>query len=78
MRKVALTVSFLLVVGLLVGCGGAAPDVDWTLGVSGAVSSPLAIGYAELVGMPQSELDADPDGKIAGRRHHRRLERRLT
>jgi DMSO/TMAO reductase YedYZ molybdopterin-dependent catalytic subunit len=57
MRKATLIISFLLVAGLLVACGGSAPDVDWTLGISGDVSSPLTVGYAELVEMPQSELD---------------------
>jgi DMSO/TMAO reductase YedYZ molybdopterin-dependent catalytic subunit len=57
MRKVAVAISFVLVLGLLAGCGGTAPDVDWTLDVSGAVSSPLALSYAELAGMPQTELD---------------------
>jgi len=41
---------------LVAGCGGAAPKVDWTLGVSGAVSSPLSLSFADLAGMPQSEL----------------------
>jgi DMSO/TMAO reductase YedYZ molybdopterin-dependent catalytic subunit len=54
-RKRVLIVVLLLAVALA-GCGGAAPKVDWTLGVSGAVSSPLALSYAELAGMPQSEL----------------------
>jgi hypothetical protein len=46
----------LLVLGLA-ACGGAAPDVDWTLGVGGAVSEPLALSYAELTGMSQTELN---------------------
>jgi hypothetical protein len=57
MRKATLIISFLLVAGLLVACGGSAPDVDWTLGLSGDASSPLTVGYAELVEMPQLELD---------------------
>jgi DMSO/TMAO reductase YedYZ molybdopterin-dependent catalytic subunit len=40
----------------LTACGGSAPDVEWTLGVSGAVSNPLTLSYAELVDMPQTEL----------------------
>jgi len=49
------TVLVLLLAGL-VGCGGGAPAVDWTLDVSGAVSDPLTLSYADLAGMPQSEL----------------------
>ena len=55
-NKAVLTAALLLILGL-VGCGGAAPDVDWTLGVSGAVSEPLALSYAELADMPQTELN---------------------
>jgi DMSO/TMAO reductase YedYZ molybdopterin-dependent catalytic subunit len=49
-------VALVLVLGLT-ACGGAAPDVDWTLGVSGAVSSPLALSFAELADMAQTNLD---------------------
>lgn len=54
-NKAILMVTLLLVLGLA-ACGGAAPDEDWTLGVSGAVSDPLTLSYAELVDMPQTEL----------------------
>jgi DMSO/TMAO reductase YedYZ molybdopterin-dependent catalytic subunit len=54
-NKVILTMTLLLVLGL-VGCGGGAPEVDWTLGVSGAVSSPLSLSYADLAGMAQTDL----------------------
>ncbi len=53
--KVILTITLLLVLGLA-GCGGGAPEVDWTLGVSGAVDSPLTLSYADLVGMAQTDL----------------------
>ena len=53
-RKSVLLVAILLVL-VLASCGGA-PDVDWTLGVSGAVSTPLALSYADLAEMPQTEL----------------------
>jgi len=55
-NKTVLAVALLLVLGL-VACGGAAPDVDWTLGVSGAVSSPLTLSFAELADMSQTELN---------------------
>jgi DMSO/TMAO reductase YedYZ molybdopterin-dependent catalytic subunit len=54
-NKTVSAVALLLVLGL-VACGGAAPDVDWTLGVSGAVSSPLTLSFAELADMSQTEL----------------------
>jgi len=53
-RKGVLLVALLLVL-VLAGCGGA-PDVDWTLGVSGAVDNPLTLSYAELAEMPQADL----------------------
>jgi DMSO/TMAO reductase YedYZ molybdopterin-dependent catalytic subunit len=40
----------------LTACGGGAPDVDWTLTISGAVTSPLSLNYAELADMPESGL----------------------
>jgi DMSO/TMAO reductase YedYZ molybdopterin-dependent catalytic subunit len=56
MSRKSLVAVLLLLAVVLSGCGGAAPDVDWTLGVSGAVSTPLSLSYAELVEMPQTEL----------------------
>jgi DMSO/TMAO reductase YedYZ molybdopterin-dependent catalytic subunit len=49
-----LTISLLLVLALT-ACGKP-PQADWDLGVSGAVSTPLTLSYAELAGMPQTEL----------------------
>lgn len=54
-RKLVLTMTLLLILSLA-ACGSGAPDVDWTLGVSGAVSNPLTLSYAELAEMPQTEL----------------------
>jgi DMSO/TMAO reductase YedYZ molybdopterin-dependent catalytic subunit len=48
-------IALLLILGLA-ACGSAAPDVEWNLGVSGAVSDPLSLSYAELAGMPQADL----------------------
>jgi DMSO/TMAO reductase YedYZ molybdopterin-dependent catalytic subunit len=56
MRKRTILIATLLLVLSLAGCGGGAPNVDWTLGVSGAVSNPLTLSYAELADVPQSEL----------------------
>ena len=57
MRNRAIATIVLLLVLGLAGCGGAAPSVDWTLGVSGAVDSPLTLDYTELVNMPQTDLE---------------------
>jgi DMSO/TMAO reductase YedYZ molybdopterin-dependent catalytic subunit len=46
-----------LLVASLAACGGAAPDVDWELEVSGAVATPLTLTYAELAEMPQTDLE---------------------
>ena len=46
----------LLVVALLASACGA-PKEDWDLAVSGAVDTPLTVSYAELVKMPQKDLD---------------------
>jgi DMSO/TMAO reductase YedYZ molybdopterin-dependent catalytic subunit len=54
-HKSILMVALLLVLSLA-ACGGAAPDVDWILSVSGAVGSPLNLSYADLADMPQTEL----------------------
>jgi DMSO/TMAO reductase YedYZ molybdopterin-dependent catalytic subunit len=54
-NKLVVTIVVLLALAL-VSCGGAAPKVDWTLNVSGAVSSPLALSYADLAGMSQTDL----------------------
>jgi DMSO/TMAO reductase YedYZ molybdopterin-dependent catalytic subunit len=56
MHRKSLFVVVLFLAAALVGCGGAAPEVDWTLDLGGAVSSPLALSYAELADMPQTEL----------------------
>lgn len=54
-RKRVFVVALLLAV-VLASCGGAAPKVDWTLGVSGAVSSPLSLSFADLADMEQTDL----------------------
>jgi DMSO/TMAO reductase YedYZ molybdopterin-dependent catalytic subunit len=57
MNRKSLLVVVLLLAVTLVSCGGAAPKVDWTLSVSGAVSSPLSLSFADLAEMPQTDLD---------------------
>jgi DMSO/TMAO reductase YedYZ molybdopterin-dependent catalytic subunit len=57
MRKTIIWIMALLLLVGLAGCGGAAPKVDWTLKVSGQVSTPLSLSYEELAKMPQTPLD---------------------
>jgi len=52
--KIALVVLAALTM-VLAACGGA-PQVDWTLTVSGAVNNAQSWSYAELAGLPQTEL----------------------
>lgn len=54
--KVMLAVLALLLVAGLGACGGSVPKVDWTVQVTGAVSSPLTLSYADLAAMTQTEL----------------------
>jgi DMSO/TMAO reductase YedYZ molybdopterin-dependent catalytic subunit len=42
---------------LLSACGGGAPKVDWTLSVSGEVSTPLEYSFDELAKMDMVNLD---------------------
>jgi DMSO/TMAO reductase YedYZ molybdopterin-dependent catalytic subunit len=56
MRKRTLWIVGLLLAVSLAGCGGAAPDADWTLQLGGEVNTPLALSYQELVDKPQTEL----------------------
>jgi len=48
-------VATLALVLVLAACG--APKVDWTLSVSGAVSSPHSWTYADLAGLPETQLE---------------------
>lgn len=57
MRNKTLWIVSLLLVVSLVGCGGGAPDENWTLQVTGAVGTPLSVSYQELVEMPQTEIN---------------------
>lgn len=50
-----LLLAMLMVVGLT-GCGATAPDVDWTLQITGEVAEPLTLSYGDLAAMDQTEL----------------------
>jgi DMSO/TMAO reductase YedYZ molybdopterin-dependent catalytic subunit len=54
-QKVGLLFVALLLVGM-VGCGSGAPKVDWEVKVTGDVETPLTLTYADLAGMPQTDL----------------------
>lgn len=57
MQLKKLYLVLVLCMGLaLTACGGGTPKVEWTLEVSGAVGTPLALDYADLVEMPQIDL----------------------
>jgi DMSO/TMAO reductase YedYZ molybdopterin-dependent catalytic subunit len=51
-----LVLGALIVIALLVSACGA-PKEDWDLAISGAVETPLTLSYADLVGMPQTDLN---------------------
>ena len=55
-KKIGSIIILLVMIAILVGCGGGAPEQDWDLVVSGAVSTPLTVSYAELAEMPQTDL----------------------
>jgi DMSO/TMAO reductase YedYZ molybdopterin-dependent catalytic subunit len=57
MRRKTLWIVGLLLAVSLIGCGGGAPDADWTLQVGGEVGTPLSLSYQELVDKPQTELE---------------------
>ncbi len=56
MKRWILALSALLIVALMVACGGA-PRVDWTLSMTGAVDEALSLSYKDLVDEPQTELN---------------------
>jgi len=55
-KRWILALSALLIVALMVACGGA-PRVDWTLSMTGAVDEALSLSYKDLVDEPQTELN---------------------
>ncbi len=52
----AILLAAVLLAGALAGCGGGAPKADWDLALTGAVTTPLTVSYAELTKMPQTDL----------------------
>jgi DMSO/TMAO reductase YedYZ molybdopterin-dependent catalytic subunit len=58
-RTAVLALAAMIAAALLLGvgaCGNSAPDVDWTLKVDGAVSTPLELSYKDLAKMSQADL----------------------
>jgi len=55
-RTLQLILALGLLLAVLAGCGSGAPNVDWTLEVTGDVATPLTLSYADLAAMPQIEL----------------------
>lgn len=53
--RLYVAISFLLILAVLAGCSSA-PQASWDLKITGSVSTPLTVTYAELVKMPQTEL----------------------
>lgn len=55
-KRFAYAVILILMLAGLAGCGGGAPQVDWQLQVTGAVSNPLTLTFADLADKPQTDL----------------------
>ena len=55
-KKNTALLTIVLLMAFLVGCGPKAPDVDWTLKISGEVTTPLELSFADLAAMDQIEL----------------------
>jgi DMSO/TMAO reductase YedYZ molybdopterin-dependent catalytic subunit len=55
-KKNTALLTIVLLMAFLVGCGPKAPDVDWTLKISGEVMTPLDLSFADLAAMDQIEL----------------------
>lgn len=55
-KKNTALLTVVLLMAFLVGCGPKAPDVDWTLKISGEVTTPLELSFADLAAMDQIEL----------------------
>jgi DMSO/TMAO reductase YedYZ molybdopterin-dependent catalytic subunit len=59
MKKWYAVLALALLLAVLVGCAGGsgAPKAEWTVKVSGAVSKPLQLSYADLSKRPQVKLE---------------------
>ena len=59
MKKWHVLLVLVLLTTVFAGCagGGGAPKVDWTVKVSGAVTKPLQLNYADLAKRPQVKLE---------------------
>lgn len=57
MRTKTTYLTLILIVVALIASGCGAPKVDWELTVTGAVDTPLTLSFADLVKMPQTDLN---------------------
>ena len=56
-QKRNLSLVALFIVGLLLtACGGGAPNVDWTVSITGEVGTPIDVSYADLAEMNHIDL----------------------
>jgi len=56
-KKLIILFSFSVILALLLTSCGGTPKVDWELSITGDVSTPLTLSYAELTKMEQVELN---------------------
>ncbi len=57
MKRRKLIILFMLVIGVSITACNAAPNVDWEVSISGAVSEPYSITYQELSKLPQIDQE---------------------
>jgi len=57
MKKNTVLLTLTVIMVFLTGCGSKAPKVDWTLKISGDVTTPLELSFADLAAMEEIELN---------------------
>jgi len=56
-RSLSLVIATTIILLVATGCGNGAPDVDWTLEITGAVENPLTLSYQDLTDRDQVVLE---------------------